>query len=128
MTPRNAVCRSENSWQSLWQRSLRWRAFHAARWIGHLTTEDASIPRLRHACAALRQSEAIAVVVSGLNDLYMPSSTLLFIRVLSKMLDMEVELPAELMDNPYLCAWFMREFAYWLLQYVDDYCKLSQDE
>ena len=43
----------------------------------------------------------------------------LFIRVLSKMLDMEVELPAELMDNPYLCAWFMREFAYWLLQYVD---------
>ena len=36
--------------------------------------------------------EAIAVVVSGLNDLYMPSSTLLFIRVLSKMLDMEVEL------------------------------------
>ena len=52
--------------------------------------------------------EAIAVVVSGLNDLYMPSSTLLFIRVLSKMLDME--------------------FAYWLLQYVDDYCKLSQDE
>ena len=72
--------------------------------------------------------EAIAVVVSGLNDLYMPSSTLLFIRVLSKMLDMEVELPAELMDNPYLCAWFMREFAYWLLQYVDDYCKLSQDE
>lgn len=62
--------------------------------------------------------EAIAVVVSGLNDLYMPSSTLLFIRVLSKMLDMEVELPAELMDDPYLCAWFMREFAYWLLQYV----------
>ena len=44
------------------------------------------------------------------------------------MLDMEVELPAELMDDPYLCAWFMREFAYWLLQYVDDYCKLSQDE
>ena len=72
--------------------------------------------------------EAIAVVVSGLNDLNMPSSTLLFIRVLSKMLDMEVELPAELMDDPYLCAWFMREFAYWLLQYVDDYCKLSQDE
>jgi len=67
-------------------------------------------------------------VVSGLNDLYMPSSTLLFIRVLSKMLDMEVELPAELMDDPYLCAWFMREFAYWLLRYVDDYCKLSQDE
>ena len=67
-------------------------------------------------------------MLSGLNDLYMPSSTLLFIRVLSKMLDMEVELPAELMDDPYLCAWFMREFAYWLLQYVDDYCKLSQDE
>ena len=43
--------------------------------------------------------EAIAVVVSGLNDLYMPSSTLLFIRVLSKMLDMEVELPAELMTT-----------------------------
>ena len=48
-------------------------------------------------------------MLSGLNDLYMPSSTLLFIRVLSKMLDMEVELSAELMDEPYLCAWFMRE-------------------
>ena len=35
----------------------------AARWIGHLTTEDASIPRLRHACAALRQSEATARTV-----------------------------------------------------------------
>ncbi len=46
MTPRNAVCRSENSWQSLWQKSLRWRAFHAARWIGHLTTEAASIPKV----------------------------------------------------------------------------------
>ena len=49
--------------QSLWQRSLRWRAFPAARWIGHLTTEDASIPRLRHACAALQQSEATARTV-----------------------------------------------------------------
>ena len=38
-------------------------AFHAARWIGHLTTEDASIPRLRHAYAALRQSEATARTV-----------------------------------------------------------------
>ena len=28
-----------------------------------LTTEDASIPRLRHACAALRQSEATARTV-----------------------------------------------------------------
>ena len=55
-------------------------------------------------------------------------SALLFVQVLSRMMDLEVELPAELMDEPYLCAWFMREFAYWLLQYVDDYCKLSQDE
>lgn len=44
------------------------------------------------------------------------------------MLKMEVELPDALMDEPYLCAWFIREFSYWLLQYVDDYCKLSQDE
>ena len=72
--------------------------------------------------------EAIAVVVSGLNDLYMPSTALLFLRVLSRMLKMEVELPDALMDEPYLCAWFIREFSYWLLQYVDDYCKLSQDE
>ena len=35
--------------------------------------------------------EAIAVVVSGLNDLYMPSTALLFLRVLSRMLKMEVE-------------------------------------
>ena len=63
--------------------------------------------------------EAIAVVVSGLNDLYMPSTALLFLRVLSRMLKMEVELPDAL---------FIREFSYWLLQYVDDYCKLSQDE
>ena len=41
---------------------------------------------------------------------------------------MEVDLPDALMDEPYLCAWFIREFSYWLLQYVDDYCKLSQDE
>ena len=72
--------------------------------------------------------EAIAVVVSGLNDLYMPSTALLFLRMLSRMLRMEVELPDALMDEPYLCAWFIREFSYWLLQYVDDYCKLSQDE
>ena len=72
--------------------------------------------------------EAIAVVVSGLDALCMPSSALLFVQVLSRMLKMEVELPAALMDEPYLCAWFIREFSYWLLQYVDDYCKLSQDE
>ena len=30
--------------------------------------------------------EAIAVVVSGLNDLYMPGTALLFLRVLSRML------------------------------------------
>ena len=72
--------------------------------------------------------EAIAVVLSGLDALCMPSSALLFVQVLSRMMDLEVELPSELMDDPYLCAWFMREFAYWLLQYVDDYCKLSQDE
>ena len=72
--------------------------------------------------------EAIAVVVSGLNDLYMPSSTLLFIRVLSKMLDMEVELPSELMDDPYLCAWFMRRFTCWLAEYLEDYFELSEDE
>lgn len=71
--------------------------------------------------------EAIAVVVSGLNDLCMPSTALLFLRVLSRMLKMEVELPATLMDEPYLCAWFIREFAHWLLQYVDDYCELSQN-
>lgn len=72
--------------------------------------------------------EAIAVVVSGLNDLYMPSIALLFLRVLSRMLKMEVELPEALMDEPYLCAWFIREFSYWLLQYVDDYCELSKNE
>ena len=72
--------------------------------------------------------EAFAVVVSGLNELYMPSTALLFLRVLSRMLKMEVELPDALMDEPSLCAWFIREFSYWLLQYVDDYCKLSQDE
>ena len=36
-------------------------------------------------------------------------SALLFVQVLSRMMDLEVELPAELMDEPYLCAWFMRE-------------------
>ena len=44
------------------------------------------------------------------------------------MLKMEVELPDVLMDEPYLCAWFIREFSYWLLQYVDDYCELSKSE
>ena len=72
--------------------------------------------------------EAIAVVVSGLDALCMPSSALLFVQVLSRMLKMEVELPAALMDEPYLCAWFIREFSYWLLQYVDDYCELSKNE
>ena len=72
--------------------------------------------------------EAIAVVVSGLNDLYMPNTALLFLRVLSRMPKIEVELPDALMDESYLCAWFMREFAYWLLQYVDDYCELSKNE
>ena len=46
--------------------------------------------------------EAIAVVVSGLNDLYMPSSTLLFIRVLSKMLDMEVHMERRQNGSTYL--------------------------
>lgn len=67
-------------------------------------------------------------MVSGLNDLYMPNTALLFLRVLSRMLKIEVELPDALMDESYLCAWFMREFAYWLLQYVDDYCELSKNE
>lgn len=52
--------------------------------------------------------EAIAVVLSGLDALCMPSSALLFVQVLSRMMDLEVELPSELMDDPYLCAWFMR--------------------
>ena len=48
-------------------------------------------------------------MVSGLNELYMPSTALLFLRVLSRMLKMEVELPDALMDEPYLCAWFIRD-------------------
>ena len=72
--------------------------------------------------------EAIAVVVSGLNDLYMPSTALLFLRVLSRMMDLEVELPSELMDDPYLCAWFMRRFTCWLAEYLEDYFELSEDE
>ena len=72
--------------------------------------------------------EAIAVVVSGLNDLYMPSTALLFLRVLSRMLKMEVELPDALMDEPYLCAWFMRRFTCWLAEYLEDYFELSEDE
>ncbi|WP_418370561.1 hypothetical protein [Agathobaculum sp.] len=31
--------------------------------------------------------EAIAVMVSGLNDLYMPSTALLFVQVLSRMME-----------------------------------------
>ena len=45
--------------------------------------------------------EAIAVVLSGLDALCMPSSTLLFVQVLSRMMDLEVELPSELMDDPH---------------------------
>ena len=44
------------------------------------------------------------------------------------MLDMEVELPSELMDEPYLCAWFMRRFTCWLAEYLEDYFELSEDE
>ena len=72
--------------------------------------------------------EAIAVVLSGLDELCMPSIALLFVQVLTRMMDLEVELPSELMDEPYLCAWFMRRFTCWLVEYLDDYFELSQDE
>lgn len=44
------------------------------------------------------------------------------------MMDLEVELPSELMDDPYLCAWFMRRFTCWLAEYLGDYFELSEDE
>ena len=72
--------------------------------------------------------ETIAVVVSGLNDLGMPLNAMFFLQVLSRMLNLEVELPTALIREPYLCAWFVGEFTYWLLQYVDDYCEFSLDE
>ena len=72
--------------------------------------------------------EAIAVVLSGLDALCMQSSALLFVQVLSRMMDLEVELPSELMDDPYLCAWFMRRFTCWLVEYLEDYFELSEDE
>ena len=48
--------------------------------------------------------EAIVVMVSGLNDLCMPSTALLIILVLSQLLKMEAEFPAALLDEPYLCT------------------------
>ena len=32
--------------QSLWQRSLRWRAFHAAQWIGRLNDRGRVDPKV----------------------------------------------------------------------------------
>ena len=48
--------------------------------------------------------EAIAVVLSGLDALCMPSSALLFVQVLSRMMNLEVELPSELMDDAKQCG------------------------